>query len=406
MTFHLNIYRHTTAHVHLDNLAQNIQQLRQHLGSDIFFCPMVKANAYGHDDVEVALRIEKEGVKVMGVGLVEEGILLRQMGVHTELLVFGIFAADAVSEILKWKMTPVISTWEQLSLLEHAATAPLKVHLKFDTGMHRLGFVPQDAKKLFEKLSKQKKIIVAGILTHLHSGEDADQENGHSHHQLKQFAAIETVFASMNPISHALNSAGTLNFLKLKKQGKVLSGTNPKLGVRPGLSIYGYSPVSDLPEDIQLKPAMSLRSHVVRYHQLSAGESISYGQTWTSQRPSVIGVVPIGYADGYHRRLSNRGQVLFDGSLVPVVGNVCMDYIMIDVTDATQGRSLQALTEQEVTLFGYDSQGRLLPASDLAKQAQTIPWEILTSVGERVPRIVEGSVIQSMEVKTKKEAQS
>jgi alanine racemase len=395
MSYRLNIYRHTMAYIHLDNLIENVKTLRKIFGEEKFFCPMIKANAYGHGDVEVALRLEKEGIKTLGVGLVEEGILLRQMGVRGDLLVFGIFGPDALSEVIKWRLTPVVSTWEQLEMLERAPVTHMEIHLKFDTGMHRLGFLAADASTLFQKISMQRKLILRGILTHLHSGEDSDQEFGNSHRQLLNFSEVENIFAPMNPVSHALNSSGLLNFVKLKKQRRYLSGVNTELGARPGLAMYGYHSLAELPEGLQLKAAMSLRSHVVKYHQLAAGESVSYGATWTATQPSIIGIVPIGYADGYHRILSNKSKVMFDGELVSVVGNVCMDYIMIDVTSVVRGRSLKALADQEVTLFGYDSQGRFLSAQLLAQKAQTIPYEILTSVGERVPRIVEGSVFET-----------
>lgn len=395
MAFQQNIFRPTTAMIHLDHLAENVKQLQTSFGENNFFCPMVKANAYGHGDVEVALRLEKEGVKTMGVGLVEEGLLLRQMGCQTELLVFGIFDQEAAFEVVKWRLTPVLNLWNQFEDLEKVLLSfgkehlPLPIHIKFDTGMHRLGFDWKEADKIFQFLESKKNIFkVKGILTHLHSGEDASDSAGKSFEQLRKFLEVETIFSSLNPISHTLNSAGLLNFIQMKKNSfSGLPGISLNQGVRPGLAVYGYSPLKESILGINLKPVMSLRSHVVRYHELQVGEGTSYGHTWKAGRKSIVGVVPIGYADGYHRILSNQGAVLFEGQKVPIVGNVCMDYLMIDVTDVIRGRDRDLFYESEVTLFGYDESGNLLAANEVATKAKTIPWEVLTSVGERVPRV-------------------
>ncbi len=397
MAFHLQFFRPTSAHVNLENLAHNVRVLRQAIGEGVFFCPMVKANAYGHGDVEVALRLQREGVKTMGVGLIEEGLLLRQMGVTVELLVFGIFDLQGAAEIVRQKMTPVISTWKQLEFLERVFISEkdqLGIHIKFDTGMHRLGFDWLEARKLFQYLQTKKNIFkVKGILTHLHSGEDAAKPEGKSHEQLRRFLEVENVFAPMKPISHTLNSSGLLNFISMRKSGVGgLPGISLNQGTRPGLSIYGYSPLGQAVNGIDLKPVMSLRSRIARYQELTIGESVSYGHTWKALKNSVVGVVPIGYADGFHRILSNNAVVLFGGQRVPVIGTICMDYLIIDVTDvfSSQNQNFQSWSEKtdaEVTLFGYDRLGNLLPASEVAQKTQSITWEILTSVGERVPRV-------------------
>lgn len=374
-------YRHTSAIIHLDHLKHNLQTLRALVGPKVFFCPMVKANAYGHGDIEVARCLEKNGVTTLGVGLVEEGLLLRENGIKTELLVFGVFGTDAVEEVLQKKLTPVLSTWDQLHSLEKI-TQPLNVHLKFDTGMHRLGFSMSDADKLASYFQTHKKLQLKGLLTHLYKAEDADQFEGASFEQLKKFKTIEQKFSTFSPLTHTLNSAGLLHFSQHKNK-KLPHDISTEQGVRPGLLIYGVSPLTQGP---QIKPVMSLRSHIVRYHHLAAGESVSYGGTWKASTASIVGVVPMGYADGYHRRLSNHGELLFRGRKVPVIGNVCMDYLMVDLTKALAQQNSENLGEEEVTLFGYDSQGHLLDASEVAVKAQTIPWEILTSVGERVPR--------------------
>jgi alanine racemase len=395
MAHRLEIFRHTTAVIHLNHLEQNYLSLKAMVGDQVFFCPMVKANAYGHGDIEIALKLEALGVKTLGVGLIEEAILLRDSGVRCELLVFGIFDAKAVGEVVRWNMTPVVSVWQQIEALEQSRHLKLgqkiPIHLKFDTGMHRLGFSVAEASRLLERLDNHPCLQLKGICTHLYKGDDAEDLHGDSFSQLIQFQEIQKLFAHLQLQHHTLNSAGTLNFHLLRKKGQVLpSGIQAHQGIRPGLLIYGIDPLSSsLTAEFPLKPVMSLRSHIVRYHRLRVGESVSYGATWKATRNSVIGVIPIGYADGYHRLLSNRAEVLVKGVRASQVGNVCMDFIMVDVTGLMTDHEIDNNLEVEVTLFGYDSRGQLLSASELATKAQTIPWEILTSVGERVPRVIQ-----------------
>jgi alanine racemase len=378
-------FRPTRAVIHLEHLAQNVRELKKAVGPDIFFCPMVKANGYGHGDIEIARALEKEKIDSLGVGLIEEGILLREMGIKSQLLFFGTCDELGGRAVREYNLIPVLSTWDQLRALESVLEKGHPVHLKIDTGMHRLGFGLQDLPKLAQQFSSPGNLKLQGILTHLHTGEDADRLDGSSFEQLRRFQDVEAMFRSANIFSHTLNSAGLLNFLK--HRGKALPhGISNRQGVRPGLAIYGLAPV---PTDLPLKPVMSLRSEIVKYHAIPAGEGTSYNMTWKAHRDSVIGVIPIGYADGYHRLLSNKGEVLFRGRRVPLVGNVCMDYLMVDVTDALKGENADSLRPEPVTLFGFDDQGNLISATELAQKAQTISWEILTSVGERVPKEVE-----------------
>ncbi len=384
-------YRPTRAVINLDHLAHNVRELRSVLARNLFFCPMVKANAYGHGDVDVALRLQKENVKHLGVGLIEEGLLLRQSGIRTEILFFGMFDSHGARALIENQMIPVISSWDEIDCLEIAlpAGSQYPVHLKFDTGMHRLGFSLKDIGKLVSHFS-QSKLHVKGILTHLHSAEDAADMTGSSFEQLRLFQEVEKAFASYQPHSHTLNSAGLLNFLQ--HQGRVLPhGILNLQGVRPGLSIYGLAPVSS--EQVKLKSVMSLRSQTVKYHFVPRGDGVSYNRTWTATQDSVIAVVPIGYADGYHRLLSNQAEVLFRNQRVPLVGNICMDYLMLDITSTLKNEIADSLKSEPVTLFGEDEMGHQISASELAIKARTITWEILTSVGERVPRIsfMEGS---------------
>lgn len=395
MSFLLEPYRHTVAVIDLDNLAANFHHLKKINGEQNFFCPMVKANAYGHGDIDVALRLQAEGATHLGVGLIEEALLLRHNGVTTDLLVFGIFDSKGAEEIAKWNLTPVISLWSQIEALEKIRNLNLaqkiKIHLKFDTGMNRLGFEVTDVDRLFDHLHDHPSLELAGICTHLHSGENASDTSGSSFQQLQIFQRAVEIFSPLDLHVHTLNSAGLLNFQKLRAAGSTLPhGISLQQGARPGLLLYGCAPMNDpsLQEILRpLKPVMTLRSTIVRYHRLNPGDTVSYGATWTASSSAVIGVVPMGYADGYHRKLSNHAEALVRGQRVRQVGNVCMDYIMLNVTGVVSDAEIAQNIEIPVTLLGEESADLKITANELAAHAETIPWEILTSISERVPRL-------------------
>lgn len=386
----MEMYRRTFAEINLDHLAHNIRVLQKAFPKK-FLCPMVKANAYGHGDVQLGRFLESLGVEHLGVCLIEEGILLRKNGVKAEILVFRGFDREGAQKIIEHEMTPVVSSWDHIEHLEAVATSAVGIHLKFDTGMNRLGFRPEEAQKVFDRLWQNKKIRLKALVTHLFNGDDAEIATGHSSRQLQALNGISHIFKPFNIFCHSLNSAGILNLLKLQNKG--VPADHPLAlqdwGLRPGLMIYGYNPLVDQ-SFCELKPVMSLKSHVGVYRHVKSGETVSYSGTWKATQDSVIAVVPIGYADGYHRILSNQALVLFAGRRVPVVGNICMDYLMLDVTSVVQGQDLNKFKDQEVTFFGYDTAGNFLSAEELAKKAHSITWEMLTSVGERVPRVYSG----------------
>lgn len=388
----MEMYRRTFAEVNLDHIAHNFEVLVKAFPQAPFVCPMVKANAYGHGDVAVARCLEQVGAKHLGVCLIEEGLLLRRGGVQADILVFRGFDREGAEQMIRHRLTPVVATWEQLQAVQSVATQSVPIHLKINTGMNRLGFHADEAQKIFEACVKSPHIQVQGILTHLYSGEDAHDPAGDSAGQLAAVEHVAKVFTTLNPWVHSLASAGILNSLVVRHRQGVSDHPLRRMnwGLRPGLMIYGYSPLSDK-SLLPLKPAMALKSVASTYRELEPGEVVSYGGTWTAKRRSVVAVVPIGYADGYHRILSNKAHVLFAGQRVPVIGNICMDFLMVDVTDAVKNKNLADLKDQEIILFGQSDEGPFLSPEELALQAQTIPWEILTSVGERVPRIYTGA---------------
>lgn len=386
----MKMYRRTFAEVDLAALTHNWRVLS---AGRSFVCPMVKANAYGHGDVQVTRHLEHLGVKRVGVCLIEEGLLLREFGVKCEILVFRGFDREGARAMIAHELTPVASSWEHLEALESCVKRPLEIHVKFDTGMNRLGFVAKEAERVFERLYKHPLLRVKALVTHLLRGEDAGDPGGRSAQQLRDFLRAAEIFAPLKPELHALNSGGLLNRLRL--ESGPASSDHALLardwGFRPGLAIYGVNPLGDNREG--LRPVMSLKSHVAAFRTISSGETVSYNGTWTAKRDSVIAVVPIGYADGFHRLLSNKAEAVFGGRRVPQVGTICMDYLMLDVTEAVREREPRSAEEHEVVLFGRDAQGMELPIEEVAAKAQTITWEVLTSVGERVPRVYRGGEV-------------
>ncbi len=386
----MEMYRRTFAEISVENLVHNWLEIKKVAADDRFVCPMVKANAYGHGDVQIAKALQNAGAETVGVCLIEEGFLLRASGIQAQILVFRGFDKQGAQKILEYQMTPVISTWEQIQALEGVADDPVKVHVKFDTGMNRLGFTIDQAEKLYDYFRKSKKLKLKAILTHLAQGEDACLVDGYSAKQFHSFTEAVKFFKPLDIYSHVLNSAGIASLALVNSKSEnhpVLQGQ--QWGFRPGLALYGYSPAPHL-TTMNLRPVMTLKSVVNNIREVKKNECVSYGCSWTAARDSRIAVVPIGYADGYHRLISNKGHALFAGELAPIVGRICMDFLMLDVTDIIGNDDSAKWIEEEVIFFGYNQRGTLLSAEKASAVAQTITWETLTSVGERVPRHFKG----------------
>ncbi|MEQ1722332.1 MAG: alanine racemase [Pseudobdellovibrio sp.] len=388
----MEMFRRTYADINIEHLVHNWGQIKKVAGDDRFICPMVKANAYGHGDIQVAQALEREGALGVGVCLIEEGLLLRAAGIKTDILVFRGFDKRGAEKILEYQLIPVVSTWEQIYSLEAAADEAVKVHLKFNTGMNRIGFNSDQAEKLDEYFSKSKKLKLKALLSHFAVGEDSHLPNGVSATQMNEFLKILEFFKSRGVYSHLLNSGGIAGLAKahtLTTSDKNTLIESHNWGFRPGLMLYGYQSATHFSE-IDLKPVMSLKSVVNNIRLVKAGESVSYGCTWTATRPSRIAVVPIGYADGVHRLVSNKSHALFAGQKVPIVGRVCMDFLMLDVTDVVKDSDTNRWIEEDVVLFGFDEKNNFLSGEEMAANTNTIVWETLTSVGERVPRHFKG----------------
>jgi alanine racemase len=380
-------YRDTVAKVNLNHLKHNVRTLRSLLQNGQFFCPMVKANAYGHGDVEVVKALIEESVGAVGVALTEEGVRLRESNLHSpDILVFSHFSEDSLQACIQNRLTPVLSSWDELKKLDSLALSGFPVHLKFDTGMHRLGFSPQEAQPLFDFFNRNTKVKLQGICTHLFDAEDGFISDGNSDLQMRQFSQIDALWSGKEIHRHVFNSAGllALNCTKNKQWQGV-----ENWGARPGIAMYGSKPVlSNISGDlegelanIELRQVMTWLTAPAQVHSLKAGDTVSYGAKWKASKDSHIAVLPLGYADGFHRSLSNLGKVYARGQLLPVVGTVCMDYIMVDATELKL--SDEELLQCQIEIFGENQS-----ADEMAKLIETISYELFTSVSTRVPREV------------------
>lgn len=382
--------RPTRAIIHLDRLRENYRILRNLLGESQFFCAMVKANAYGHGDISVSQALFQEGVRHFGVALVEEGIQLRRQGLQDcQILVFGNLNQAPLSVLFDHQLTPVLSRWDELRWLEDdtRSRVRLPVHLEFNTGMNRLGFNVDDVISLRQFFAKSQSLILQGCCTHFSDGEDIIQEGGKTSHQIHLFQRALRAFKGLDLVIHVHNSAGLVGAALTNSMKSLCSGW----GARPGLSLYGILPEfsglnsrqEDFLQKLNICPVMELRSQVAHAFKVNPGSAVSYGGTWVAPKESLLGLIPIGYGDGYFRGLSNVGEVYVDKHKAPVVGTICMDSILVDLTHC-QIQMDQAVGK-EVLLLGQSKWGEI-PVEDVARKVQTIPYEILVAVGARVPR--------------------
>ncbi len=366
--------RPTLAVVDLDALRWNYRQIRAKVGPGVKILSMVKANAYGHGAPRIAEVLAAEGSDAFGVATAEEGLELREAEIRAPILVVGGAYPEQLELFQKNELTPVVHDAESLARLDdgaHKLGLTLKVHLKVDTGMGRIGFLSSDLTSWLPLLKPLRALEIEGVFSHFsHADNVAGDYTRHQvevfRHLLEQLRAEGIVPA----LVHMANSAATIT----------LPDAYFNM-VRPGLMLYGVYPSPAMAGQISLRPALSWKSRVLQLKKVSAGTSISYRRTFITKRESLIATVPVGYADGYSRRFSNLGAMLIHGKRAPVAGTVCMDLTMIDVTDI---RGVQQ--GDEVVLLGRQGNA-VISADEMAAWSNTISYEILTSIGTRVPRI-------------------
>ena len=368
--------RATRAIIHLDNLRHNIRLLRSHIGPVPRICMAVKADAYGHGAVPITRTALAEGVDAFGVATVGEGRELREAGIRAPVLLFSPVLPEENAEIVLSGLAPMVGSREAIASLAAEAAKqdkPVEVHLKVDTGMGRIGCQPEDAPDLAELIASDDWLKLAGVCTHFPVADAADSD--FTTRQLERFQACVDGIRNrgIDPAAlHAANSGAILAYPPSYFQM-----------VRPGIMLYGYYPSQEQPRDLPLKPVMELVSKVSFLKKVPKGTGISYGLTHRVERDTVIATIPAGYADGYSRLLSNRGQVCIRGKRYPVVGRVCMDQTMVNV-----GPDSEVELYEDVILFGPDPPAP--DAEEIAGLMQTIPYEVTCLINRRVPRVYLG----------------
>ena len=372
------LIRPTRAEIDLAALRQNVAEIRR-LAPRVEMLGIVKANAYGHGAVPIARALEREQVGMLGVALVEEGLELRNAGIRAPILVLGGSYDGSYQLMAEHDLTATVFRPEQVAELAEASRRigrPLKAHLKLDSGTGRLGVLPDDLDDFLDQASRFPHVQMDGLLSHFAS---ADLENAEfTLEQLRRFTqALARMRArGLRPTwRHLSNSAGVIELPEVR------DGVELNM-VRPGIMLYGLAPAAWMEGSANLAPVMSWKTAVVHLKRVPSGTPISYGGTWRAPRPSTIATLPVGYADGYVRHFSNRSQVLIRGQRAPVVGRVCMDLCMVDVTEVAG-----VAMGDEVVLLGAQGEEQI-PADELAQLAGTIHYEVLCGVSARVPRIV------------------
>jgi len=364
-------FRPSFCEIDLAALRHNYQALKACAnGQEVL--AVVKANAYGHGAVTVARVLEAEGASIFGVATIEEGLELRKAGISRTILCFGGAFKASAKDLLEYQITPVIFEEETLRRLAQelsGSSAILPFHLKLDTGMGRLGIFPKELSRYLKLIQDSPALKLEGVMTHLAC---ADEEDSHpTQVQYTRFEEVREKLSEMQiPFFHIANSAALIE--------KRVDHTSL---VRPGIALYGAYPNPRFESQIRLEPVLSWKTEIISLKEFPSGAALSYGATYYTSRPSKIAIMALGYADGYSRSFSNCGEVLVRGRRVPVVGRVCMDLTLIDVTDIPE-----VALGDEVVVIGKQGE-EVLFAEELASKIKTISYEIFCGISSRVPRL-------------------
>ena len=369
-------YRDTVAEVDLDAIRHNVRQFRRHLPESVRLMAVVKADAYGHGAVPVARAALSAGADSLAVAFLDEALELRAAGVSAPILVMGYTPPRAVGEAVRNDVTLTVYSEEVVEALGCQVAREgrsVDVHVKVDTGMGRIGLLEEELSPLSCATSPGFPASEsAGYYTHFACADEPDKGYTHFQHRRLLGFSISLREAGMDPpLIHCSNSAAAID---LPEYGHAL--------VRIGISMYGYYPSEEVNRRVvRLKPALTLKTRIVRLKRPPEGTGISYGKTVTVDGSRWIATIPVGYADGLSRRLSNRGSALVKGRRVPIVGRVCMDQTMLDVTEA-----MPASVGDEVVLYGRQGD-EVISVDEVARLLDTISYEVTCAVGRRVPRV-------------------
>ena len=374
-------HRATCAEIDLQAFRHNILTLRKYLEPQTQIMAVVKADAYGHGAIPCARVAVENGADSLGVGVIVEGIELRENGLNIPIVVLASIFPNEAEDLVKHNLATILCTPSLAQALSKEAEKQNKIisiHIKVDTGMNRLGVSPENLPALLSQIRSLKNLKIEAISTHFSSADDEDLSI--TQDQLEKFNSALTLLQKEGVPTPMIHCANTSALFKFPESHFDM--------VRPGLILYGALPspslqsVLDQEENLSpFQPVMQWKTQVIMAKPVAKGQSVSYARTFTTQRDSLIATLPIGYADGLHRILANNMDVLIRGKRVPQVGNVCMDMILIDVTGIPGVE-----TGDEVVIFGRQGD-QMISVEELAVRGKTLPYEILCNVGKRVPRV-------------------
>jgi alanine racemase len=363
------------AEIDLDNLQYNIQQIKK-ICKNKEIIGVIKANAYGHGAMEIAPTLLENGVNRLAVAVLSEAMELRMSGIKNPIMILGYTPGSLGDMLLDNDIEQSVYSYNDALILSKIAVLKrkiLKIHIVIDTGMGRIGFLPtKESVEDVYKISKLPNIKIEGMFSHFSSADELNKD--YTLYQMNKYNKFISELENKNisiPIKHIANSAAIID----------LEDTHLD-AVRAGIIMYGYYPSNYvLKDNIKLKPVMSLKTSIVHIKKVPAGEYISYGRTFKTEKESIIATLPIGYADGYNRLLSNKGKVIVNGKFAPIVGRVCMDQCMIDVT------SIKGLKVGDLVTIMGEENGISYTAEDIASEIGTISYEVICNVNKRVPRV-------------------
>jgi len=373
--------RPTIAVINLRSLRANFDRIRAAISQRCGILAVVKADAYGHGFMDISAELEKLGVTAFGVAFLAEGIQLRKSGIDRPVLVLGGIYPGQERKCVGFNLSTAVFDLEQVRAMDAAAGKLFRkalLHLKIDTGMGRLGILHDQAEEFFRELRRFRNVELEGVFSHFASADELDGDGEtYTQRQEERFAAA---------VGAARRHGFSPRYVHIANSAAAMSRDLPCCNlIRPGITLYGALPSDGFEGKLDLQPVMSLRSRIGMLKWVEPGTSISYARRYVAGHRTLIASVPAGYADGYLRAFTNRGEALVRGKRARVTGTVCMDWIMLDVTGIDG-----VAVGDEVTLMGCDREGNCIRAEELAALAGTIPYEIFCGISKRVPRVYEG----------------
>lgn len=369
-------YNRVVSEINLDAIAHNTKQIRKIVNDKTDIMVIIKADAYGHGAVEVAKVALYNGASALGVAISDEGIQIRNNNINVPILILGYTPEAKIDEVIKYNLIQTVFTYEMAEAISKVATRLEKIaqiHIKLDTGMSRIGFLPNDeAIDDIIKISKLKNIEIDGIFTHFATSDEKDKSFTYKQAQIYQNFVNELESLGLHiPVKHVSNSGAIIDLPEFAFNM-----------VRAGIILYGMYPSEEVDKSkINLKPAMTLKTQVSYIKEISANSPISYGRTYYTKTNTKIATIPVGYADGYSRALSNKGRVLIKGEYANIIGRICMDQFMIDVTHIPNVN-----IGDDVILIG-EQNNKAVTAQEIAKLIGTINYEVVCMISKRIPRV-------------------